>query len=81
MIVKRDWQEDFRKKLQNISKKGEKEMASRIWVSVCQWCGQRGSTAQGTEDAPPRMNPRVPGKCKSHPAGPNMEHGPQWQKN
>lgn len=51
------------------------------WVPVCQWCGQRGSAVGSNGDYPPKMNPRVPGKCKSHPSGkPNMEHGPRWEQ-
>lgn len=50
------------------------------WISVCQWCGQRGSSTTTNGSNYPTINPSVSGKCKSHPNGPNNAHGPQWIK-
>lgn len=50
------------------------------WIAVCQWCGKRGGTTSTRDDGVPRISPSVPGKCTSHPAGPNMPHGPRWEK-
>lgn len=51
------------------------------YISVCQWCGKRGTTYATSGDKKPTINPNVPGKCPSHPSGnPNMAHGAQWEK-
>lgn len=51
------------------------------WISVCQWCGQRGVRTSTSGNNFPNSNPSVSGKCKSHPSGnQNSPHGPQWIK-
>lgn len=51
------------------------------FVSVCQWCGQRGGRVSRSDDKPPQYTPKITGKCKSHPSGnPNMEHNPRWER-
>lgn len=51
------------------------------YISVCQWCGKRGTATAGSDNKVPSLKPNVPGKCPSHPSGnPQMAHGPKWEK-
>lgn len=39
------------------------------WVSVCQWCEQRGMRTSTGGSYFSNSNPNVSGKCKSYPLG------------